>query len=88
LELIKSLIEKLPNGRERILKFNQEILNVSNYDGSPGASKLSSFPSNAKTLRGVGGNLVIMEEVSTPHFIFLFKCSLGKDYFTHKLPNE
>ena len=54
LELIKSLVEKLPDGRDRILKFNQEILNLSNYDGSPGASKLSSFPSNAKTLRGVG----------------------------------
>ena len=72
LELIKSLIEKLPNGRDRIQKFNQEILNLSNYDGSPGASKLSSFPSNAKTLRGVGGNLVIMEEVSIPPHISLF----------------
>lgn len=72
LELIKSLIEKLPNGRDRIQKFNQEILNLSNYDGSPGASKLSSFPSNAKTLRGVGGNLVIMEEVSNLISLFLF----------------
>lgn len=72
LELIKSLIEKLPNGRDRIQKFNQEILNLSNYDGSPGASKLSSFPSNAKTLRGVGGNLVIMEEVSNLVSLFLF----------------
>ena len=70
LELIKSLIEKLPNGRERILKFNQEILHVANYDGSSGASKLSSFPSNAKTLRGVGGNLVIMEEVSIQCLLF------------------
>ena len=70
LELIKSLIEKLPNGRERILKFNQEILHVANYDGSSGASKLSSFPSNAKTLRGVGGNLVIMEEVSIQYLLF------------------
>ena len=60
LELIKSLVEKLPDGRDRILKFNQEILNLTNYDGSPGASKLSSFPSNAKTLRGVGGDIVIM----------------------------
>ena len=80
LELIKQLIEKLPNGRERILKFNQEILNVSNYDGSPGASKLSSFPSNAKTLRGVGGNLVIMEEVSKLHLLFSFKVLMGEDY--------
>ena len=72
LELIKSLIEKLPNGRDRIQKFNQEILNLSNYDGSPGAAKLSSFPSNAKTLRGVGGNLVIMEEVSIPPHISLY----------------
>ena len=80
LELIKQLIEKLTNGRERILKFNQEILNVSNYDGSPGASKLSSFPSNAKTLRGVGGNLVIMEEVSKLHLLFSFKVLMGEDY--------
>lgn len=67
LDLIKSLIEKLPNGRDRVLKFNQEILNLSNYDGSPGAAKLSSYPSNAKTLRGVGGDIVIMEEVSRKH---------------------
>ena len=79
LELIKSLIEKLPNGRDRIQKFNQEILNLSNYDGSPGASKLSSFPSNAKTLRGVGGNLVIMEEVSNLISLFL---SSGRTYDT------
>ena len=88
LELIKSLIEKLPNGRERILKFNQEILNVSNFDGSPGASKLSSFPSNAKTLRGVGGNLVIMEEVSKSHHHSLsLQCPWGED-ITHNLSNE
>ena len=82
LELIKSLIEKLPNGRERILKFNQEILNVSNFDGSPGASKLSSFPSNAKTLRGVGGNLVIMEEVSKLlHHSLSLQCPWGRALF-------
>jgi hypothetical protein len=70
LELIKSLIEKLPDGRDRIMKFNQEILNLSNFDGSPGSSKLSSFPSNAKTLRGVGGDIVIMEEVSSQPSLF------------------
>lgn len=68
LELVKSLVEKLPNGRERVLKFNQEILHLSNYDGSPGSSKLSSFPSNAKTLRGVGGNLVIMVRIKYSTF--------------------
>ena len=62
LELIKSLIEKLPNGRERILKFNQE--------------------SNAKTLRGVGCNLVIMEEVSRLHHHSLsLQCPWGRAYF-------
>ena len=50
LELIKSLVEKLPGGADRILKYNQEILNLTNFDGSPGASKLSSYPSNAKTV--------------------------------------
>lgn len=64
LELIHSLICKLPGGRDRILKYNAEILNMRNYDGSHGQSKLSSYPSNAKTLRGVGGDIVIMEEVS------------------------
>lgn len=65
LELIHSLVCKLPNGRERIAKYNAEILNMKNYDGTFGQSKLSSYPSNAKTLRGVGGDIVIMEEVST-----------------------
>ena len=57
-------MEKLPGGTDRILKYNQEILNLTNFDGSPGASKLSSYPSNAKTLRGVGGDIVIMEEAA------------------------
>lgn len=64
LELINSLICKLPNGKERILKYNQEILNLTNFDGSYGQSKLSSYPSNAKTLRGVGADIVIMEEAA------------------------
>jgi hypothetical protein len=64
LELIHSLVCKLPNGRERVAKYNAEILNLKNHDGSFGLSKLSSYPSNAKTLRGVGGDIVIMEEVS------------------------
>ena len=48
LELINSLICKLPGGKERIIKYNQEVLNMSNYDESYGQSKLSSYPSNAK----------------------------------------
>ena len=64
LELINSLICKLPKGRERIVKYNQEVLNMSNYDESFGQSKLSSYPSNAKTLRGVGADIVIMEEAA------------------------
>ena len=64
LELINSLICKLPGGRERIVKYNQEVLNMSNYDGSYGQSKLSSYPSNAKTLRGVGADIVVMEEAA------------------------
>ena len=50
LELINSLICKLPGGKERILKYNQEVLNLTNYDESFGQSKLSSYPSNAKTV--------------------------------------
>ena len=57
LELINSLICKLPGGKDRIIKYNQEVLNMSNYDGSYGQSKLSSYPSNAKTLRGVGADI-------------------------------
>ena len=49
LELINSLICKLPGGKERIIKYNQEVLNMTNFDGSYGQSKLSSYPSNAKT---------------------------------------
>ena len=59
LELINSLICKLPGGKERIIKYNQEVLNMCNYDGSYGQSKLSSYPSNAKTLRGVGADIVM-----------------------------
>jgi len=50
LEQIHRLLLKLPNAKERIAKYNNEILNIHNISGS-GVSKISSYPSNAKTLR-------------------------------------
>jgi len=60
LELVSSLLQQVPGAAERIVKSNQEMVWVSHPCGR--ISKISSYPSCAKTLRGVGGDVVYMEE--------------------------
>ena len=62
LEQVSQLLTKLPNSADRIVKSNQEMLWVSHPGGR--LSKISSYPSCAKTLRGVGGDVVYMEEAA------------------------
>ena len=62
LELVGQLISQVPGGSERIIKSNQETVWVSHPCG--GTAKINSYPSCAKTLRGVGGDVVYMEEAS------------------------
>ncbi len=59
LELVQSLLLKVPGASDRIAKSNQEMIWIRH----PGdrMSKISSYPSCAKTLRGVGGDIVYME---------------------------
>jgi len=60
LELIRDIIKKTPMA-STIVKCNQEelILQIG-FD----RRKISSYPSHAKTLRGVGGDILYLEEVS------------------------
>jgi len=62
LELVLSLIMKVPGASDRIAKSNQEMIWVRHPGGR--MSKISSYPSCAKTLRGVGGDIVYMEEAA------------------------
>ena len=62
LELVSQLIGQVPGGAERISKSNQETVWVVHPCGA--VSKINSYPSCAKTLRGVGGDVVYMEEAS------------------------
>ena len=62
LEQVLSMLNKLPGAEERIVKSNQEMIWVSHPGGK--IAKISSYPSCAKTLRGVGGNIVYMEEAA------------------------
>ena len=62
LELVGQLISQVAGGAERITKSNQETVWVAHPCGR--VSKINSYPSCAKTLRGVGGDVVYMEEAS------------------------
>ena len=62
LELVNQLVSQVPGASERITKCNQETVWISHPCGS--VSKINSYPSCAKTLRGVGGDIVYMEEAS------------------------
>ena len=61
LELIKDIVKKTW-AADHIVKANQEelILKFGNFD----LRKIASYPSHAKTLRGVGGDVLYLEEVS------------------------
>lgn len=62
LELVTQLVSQVPGGADRIVKSNQETVWISHPNGS--VAKINSYPSCAKTLRGVGGDVVYMEEAS------------------------
>lgn len=62
LELVAQLVSQVPGGADRIVKSNQETVWISHPNGS--VAKINSYPSCAKTLRGVGGDVVYMEEAS------------------------
>lgn len=62
LELVGQLISQVPGGSERITKSNQETVWVTHPCGR--VSKINSYPSCATTLRGVGGDVVYMEEAA------------------------
>jgi len=62
LELVSQLVSQVPGATERIVKSNQETVWISHPCGS--VAKINSYPSCAKTLRGVGGDVVYMEEAS------------------------
>ena len=62
LEQVLSLIMNLPGAEDRIMKSNQEMIWIRHSDNR--VSKISSYPSCAKTLRGAGGNIVYMEEAA------------------------
>ena len=68
LEQVLSLIMKLPGAEDRIAKSNQEMIWIKHPNNK--LSKISSYPSCAKTLRGVGGNIVYMEV--RPEFEWIF----------------
>ena len=62
LELVSQLIAQVPGGADRVTKSNQETVWVAHPCGS--VSKINSYQSCAKTLRGVGGDVVYMEEAA------------------------
>ena len=62
LELVTQLVSQVPGGVDRIVKSNQETVWISHPTGE--VAKINSYPSCAKTLRGVGGDVVYMEEAS------------------------
>ena len=62
LELVSQLVSQVPGASERIVKSNQETVWISHPGGQ--VAKINSYPSCAKTLRGVGGDVVYMEEAS------------------------
>ena len=62
LELVTQLVSQVPGGSERIVKSNQETVWITHPTGE--VAKINSYPSCAKTLRGVGGDVVYMEEAS------------------------
>ena len=58
LQQIKSMILCIPGAETKIVSSNVETIHL--RDGSL-TSKISSFPGMARTLRGTGGDLIILE---------------------------
>ena len=62
LELVNQLVGQVPGAADRVVKCNQETIWIAHPCGR--VAKINSYPSCAKTLRGVGGDVVYMEEAS------------------------
>lgn len=62
LQLIRDMIKKTPSA-EKIIKCNQEEL-ILEGNGPFDRRKIFSYPSCAKTLRGVGGDVLYLEEAA------------------------
>jgi hypothetical protein len=61
LQQVKSLLLCVPGAAAKIISSNVETLHMA--DGSM-TSKISSYPGMARTLRGTGGDLIILEEAA------------------------
>ena len=61
LQQIKTLLLQIPGAKTKIVSSNVETLHLSD-NGL--ISKISSFPGKARTLRGTGGDLIILEEAA------------------------
>ena len=63
LECVKKMLKMLDASGSRIIKSNQELLWVKGRNKDD-IRKLSAFPANPKTLRGTGGDLIMLEEMA------------------------
>lgn len=61
LQQVKGMLLCIPGADAKIVSSNVETIHLA--DGG-NLSKISSFPGMARTLRGTGGDLIILEEVS------------------------
>lgn len=61
LETIHMFMQHVKPAGLRVLKFNQELIELM---GPEGKRSVCSYPSNAKTLRGVGGDILYLEEAA------------------------
>ena len=64
LELVKTFLAQLPGTTERIEKSNSERLWMKGSTADDDLRKVSSYPSSVKTLKGVGGDVIICEEAA------------------------
>ena len=61
LETIHRFMQHVKPPGLKVLKFNQELIEL---QGPEGKRSVCSYPSNAKTLRGVGGDVLYLEEAA------------------------
>ena len=61
LETIHRFMQHVKPPHLKLLKFNQELIEL---QGPEGKRSVCSYPSNAKTLRGVGGDVLYLEEAA------------------------
>lgn len=59
LELVKDFVFKFPNGKSKIKKLNKENLWLKG-DNDNDVRKIMAYPSKVETLKGVGGDIIIV----------------------------